>query len=101
MQGNQNVVFFGEGVGGLCEDNCTKSGVADIESGSKLPTTGRDLNNTVRLGIRKGFEGSVNRCDGSDVDGWVGVVALLGGVNHGFVLFRRCYWHVLILVYVN
>jgi len=80
-------------VGGFGQHDGTKGGILDVEAGSELTATSRNLDDAVGFGIGKCFECGIDRRDGSHVDRRVGIVAFLGGIDHRGVLSRCSYWH--------
>ena len=93
MEGNEDVVFFGEGVDCFRQDDCTKGRVVHIEPGGELSTTGRNLDDPVGVRVGKGLERTIGGGEGSDVDSRVGISALLGSIKHGTVLSWCGDWH--------
>jgi hypothetical protein len=93
VEGNEHIVFFSESVDGFGKDDCSKSGVSNGGAGCELATSGRNLNDPIRLGLGKGFESSVGSCERGDVDGRIGISTLLGGIEHLGVLFWGRDWH--------
>lgn len=87
VEGDEDIVFFGEAVDGFGEDDGAEGGVADVESGSKLATASGDLDDAVGLGIGEGLEGTIRGCERRDIDGWIGVAVLLSSIEHILVLF--------------
>jgi len=87
MEANEDVVFFSESVDRLGEDNGTECGVVDGGSGSELPAPGGDLNDAIGFGLGECLERTICGGEGGDVDGWVCVTSLLGGIEHLTVLF--------------
>ena len=41
----------------------------------------------------EGFESTIDRGDGGDVNSGVCVSTFLGGIEHSGILFGCCYWH--------
>jgi hypothetical protein len=93
VEGDQHVVFFREEVAGLGEDDGTEGGVLDGGAGGEFAAAGGDLDDAVGLGFGEGAQRAVDGGDRGDVDGGVGIAALLGGVQHGAVLRGSCDWH--------
>lgn len=94
VEGDEDVVFFGEAVSSFGEDDGAEDCVFDIETGGKFAGACGELDDAVGFGIREGFEGGVDGDERADVDGRVCVVALLSGIEHLGVLFgsgdRHC-----------
>lgn len=90
---DEDIVFFGEGVNRIGEDDGTFDGIIDGGAGCELAASGGNLDDPVGLGLGEGAEGSVDGGERGDVDGRVGVAAFLGGIEHGGVLFWRGDWH--------
>ena len=93
VQADENVVPLGQPVGGLGEHDAAEHGVVVAQAGGELPAAGGHLDDAVGLRVGERLERGVDRGDGGDVDGRIGVVALLGGVQHCGVLLRCCDWH--------
>lgn len=83
VEADEDVVFFGEAVGGLGEDDGAEGHVFDGGAGGEFAAAGGDLDDAIGFGFGEGFEGGADGAEGSDVDGGVGVAAFLGGVEHG------------------
>ena len=86
VEGDQDVVFGREEVDGFCEHDGTEGHVFHGSAGGKLTTAGGDLDDAVGLRLGEGFQSAIDRGEGGDVDGGVGVSAFLGGINHGTIL---------------
>lgn len=93
VKSDENVVFLGEGVDSLSEDNGSERSITDGGAGRELTTSGRDLDDAVGLGFSKSLEGSVGGGKRGDVDGGISVSTLLGGIEHLGVLFWGRDWH--------
>lgn len=93
VQSDEDVVFFCEAMNGFGKNDGTEGGVRYFATGGELSATSRDLDNAVAFGFGEGAESAVDGGDGSYVDGWVGVSALLSGIKHGTVLRGCSYWH--------
>jgi len=93
VQADENVVPLGQPVGGLGEHDAAEHGVVVAQAGGELPAAGGHLDDAVGLRVGERLERGVDRGDGGDVDGRIGVVALLGGVQHRGVLLRCCDRH--------
>ena len=83
---DEDIVALGQTMSGLGEDNGTERHVLDRHAGCEFSAAGADLDDAVTLRFGKGLERTVDGGQGGDVDGRVGVVALLGGIEHGAVL---------------
>ena len=73
-------------MGGFGEHDAAVDGVLDVEAGGELTAAGGKLNDAVGFRIGKSFERGVDGDDRRDVDGRIGVVTLLGGIEHRGVL---------------
>ncbi len=68
------------------------------EAGGELTAAGGKLDDAVGFRIGESLEGGVDGDDRRDVYGRIGVVALLGGIEHRGVLLGRCNRHNLMSV---
>ena len=87
VQADEDIVFLGERVYGFGEHDGSEGRVVDGGAGSELAATGGNLNNAIGLGLGEGFERAVCGGERGDVDGWVCIASLLGGIEHLTVLF--------------
>ena len=85
---HQHVVLLGEAVRRLGQHNRSERGVLHVQTRSELTPARRDLDDPVGLFVGIALEGGVEGDDGGDIDGRIGVVALLGGIEHGGILTR-------------
>ncbi len=98
VQPDQDVVLFREAMGGLGEHDAAVDGVLDVEAGGELTAAGGKLDDAVGFRIGESLEGGVDGDDRRDVYGRIGVVALLGGIEHRGVLLGGCNRHNLMSV---
>ena len=86
VEGNEDVVALGKAMHGLGQNNRAQGHVLDTGARGKFAAAGGDLDDSVRLRIRKGLQCAVDGRQRGDVDGGVCVTTLLGGVEHGGIL---------------
>jgi len=87
VEGDENVVFLSEQVASLGENDRAESGVFHRGARGEFTATGGNLDDAVGFRFGEGLESTVDGGQGGDVDGRIGVAALLGGIEHGAVLF--------------
>lgn len=86
VEGDEDVVMFGEAVSGFCEHHGAFSGIVDGGAGGEGAASGEDLEDAIRLCFGESAKGAVDGGDGSDVDSGKGEAATAGGIQHGVVL---------------
>ena len=90
---DEHIVFFCENVRRLCKYDGSKGCVIDVQARCELAAPSGNLDDAVRFRVGKGLERGINCSDRSHIDGRIGVVTLLGGIEHRFVLCWCGYWH--------
>ena len=87
------LLFFSQEVGCFCKHDGAKCLVGNRCAGSKAAAACGNLDNTIGARLSECLERTIDGGNGGDIDGRVCVATLLGGIEHGGVLFRCCYWH--------
>jgi hypothetical protein len=52
------------------------------------------LDDAIALALRQALQNAIGRCQGGDIDGWIGKLLFEGMVNHSAIRFVISYWHV-------
>ena len=93
VQANKDIVFFSEQVSGFGKHDGAESFVGNSGAGCEATATGGNLDDAIGACLGECLECTINGGQGGDVDGGICIATLLGGIEHGGVLFRCCYWH--------
>ncbi len=87
VKSDEDIVFLSENVDGFSKHDGSEGRVVNCGAGSELAATGGNLDNAIGLGLGECLERTICGGERGDVNGWVCVTTLLGGIEHLTVLF--------------